>query len=65
MTQFGENNAVPQRLLQLCGSRKLLPQTCLHPPEEETGSVNKSEQTLKVLLVQVTDLLASSSLHRY
>ncbi|KAG7218836.1 hypothetical protein INR49_019678 [Caranx melampygus] len=33
MTQFGEDDAIPKPLLQLCGSRKLLPQTRLHPPE--------------------------------
>lgn len=36
MTQFGKNDAVPQRLLQLRGGRKLLSETRLHPPEQKT-----------------------------
>lgn len=35
MSQFGQYDSVPQRLLQLGGGGKLLPQTRLHPPEEE------------------------------
>lgn len=34
MTQFCEDDAVPQHLLQLSGSRELLPQTRFHPPEK-------------------------------
>lgn len=34
VAQLSENDSVSQRLLQLSGSRKLLPQTRLHPPEK-------------------------------
>lgn len=74
MSQFGQYDSVPQRLLQLGGGGKLLPQTRLHPPEEEEEE--EGEQTDRVMRVRShtkqgyeaavsTDLLASSSLQRY
>lgn len=40
VSQFGQYDPVPQRLLQLGGGGKLLPQTRLHPPEEEEQPTN-------------------------
>lgn len=35
VSQLGQDDSIPQCLLQLSGGRQLLPQTRLHPPEEE------------------------------